>query len=56
MKHGSAHVFDMHYTPPEEVLAAASAGGLSLLHKERDEAAGSGAESFVYVFQKSGRL
>ncbi|MFN0069654.1 MAG: class I SAM-dependent methyltransferase [Limisphaerales bacterium] len=50
--HGSSVVFDVFHTPTAEVEAAAAVGGLQLLGREPDTAAGPGVESFFYVFRK----
>jgi SAM-dependent methyltransferase len=51
-RHGSAHVFEMHYTPPEEVICVAAAAGLSLLHQEPDGSSGPATEGFIYLFRR----
>lgn len=51
-RHGSTVVFDVFYTPATAVETAAAAGGLKLLGREPDTAAGAGSESFFYIFRK----
>jgi SAM-dependent methyltransferase len=51
-KHGTVARFDVYTTPAEQVVAAATAGGLVLVHQEPDRSAGADIESFIYVFTK----
>lgn len=51
-KHGTSAVFEMYYTAPEEVARVAAWAGLTEVHREPDEAAGSGVESYTYFFHK----
>ncbi len=52
-RHGSAVVFDVHYTPREEVHATLRAAGLEPLHDEPDASAGAGTEGFIYLARKT---
>ncbi len=51
-RHGSAVVFEVYYTPREEVLNTLRQAGLESLHQEPDQSAGEGTEGFVYVARK----
>ena len=51
-RRGTAAVFDMYYTPPEEVVMVADAAGLDLLEQQSDDSAGVGIESYIYVFRR----
>jgi SAM-dependent methyltransferase len=53
-KRGSVARFDVYSLPTDQVVAAASAGGLQLAHQEPDRSAGASIESFIYVFTKPG--
>jgi SAM-dependent methyltransferase len=51
-KHGTSVIFEMYYTPSEEVVRAAAAIGLIEIHRRPDDAAGPGSLSYTYLFQK----
>ena len=51
-RHGTAAVFDMYYTRPEDVVAVAAGAGLELLIQQPDESAGVGIEGYIYVFRR----
>lgn len=51
-RHGSAVVFDVHYTPRDEVHATLRAAGLEPVHDEPDQSAGESTEGFIYVARK----
>lgn len=53
-RHGSSVVFDVFYTLPETVRAAASEAGLEFIHAEPSGDAGAGTEGFIYLFRKPG--
>ena len=53
-RRGTAAVFDMYYTPPEQVASVAARAGLDLLRQQQDESAGPGTEGYIYVFRKRG--
>lgn len=51
-RHGSSTVFEMHYTPREQVTDVLTAAGLKVLHAEPDTSGGPNTEGFVYVCRK----
>jgi SAM-dependent methyltransferase len=51
-RRGYSAVFEMHCTPMETVLGVARESRLKFLHADQDHSAGSGIESFIYVFRK----
>lgn len=51
-RHGSDVVFDVHYTPREEVHAALRAGELEPRHDEPDTSAGEDTEGFIYLARR----
>jgi ubiquinone/menaquinone biosynthesis C-methylase UbiE len=51
-RRGTSAVFEMYYTPRQEVEATAAAAGLELIHREPDASAGATVESFFYIFKK----
>jgi ubiquinone/menaquinone biosynthesis C-methylase UbiE len=51
-RHGTSALFDMYYTPRQQVEATAAAAGLELIHREPDASAGATVESFFYIFRK----
>ena len=52
-RHGTAAIFEMHFTPVSVVLETASVAGLQLIHREPDKSAGEASEGFFYVFRKA---
>lgn len=52
LKSGSADRFRVYTATVEDVVAAAKSAGLRLLHKEPDNSAGDGYQSYIYVFGK----
>lgn len=50
-RRGTAAVFDMYYTPPENVVTVAAGAGLDLLGQQPDDSAGVGTEGYIYVFR-----
>jgi SAM-dependent methyltransferase len=48
-RHGSAAVFEMHFTPTRTVEAALKAAGLRVLRCEPDQSAGPNAEGHLYI-------
>lgn len=51
-RHGSSVVFDVYYTPREQVLPVLHAAGLEPRHQEPDQAGGPGTEGFIYLSSK----
>jgi ubiquinone/menaquinone biosynthesis C-methylase UbiE len=51
-RHGTAAVFEMHFTPAEEVVAVAKTSGLREVHREPNTSGGVGTDGFIYVFKK----
>ncbi len=51
-RHGTAAVFEMHFTPASEVERVAVEAGLKLLFRVADESAGRGSEGLLFVFRK----
>ena len=51
-RHGTSVIFDMFYTPPQDVRATAAAAGLAFCHAEPSQAAGDNTEGFIYIFRK----
>ena len=51
-RHGTSALFDMYFTPSQQVEATAAAAGLELIHREPDASAGATVESFFYIFRK----
>jgi SAM-dependent methyltransferase len=54
-RHGSGAVFDLHCTPPEEVVPVAQSAGLTLKSQVQDEPVPGQPEGYIYVFRKSPR-
>lgn len=52
-RHGSSVVFDVYFTPADEVLAVAREAGLGIVHQEPDASAGENTEGYVYLFRKA---
>ncbi len=53
-RHGTAAVFEMHYTPAEIVERVALSSGLGLVHKEPCASNKGGPLGYIYVFHKRG--
>ena len=51
-RHGSAAVFDMHYTPAQTVETTMTTAGLKMICREPDQSAGENAEGFLYIASK----
>jgi ubiquinone/menaquinone biosynthesis C-methylase UbiE len=51
-KYGCGILFDMHFVPPDDIVAVATSEGLTEVHREADQSAGESIESFVYIFKK----
>jgi hypothetical protein len=54
-RHGSSEVFDMHYTPVDEVRRAVEAAGLTWVLAEPDLSCAAMMESYFYVGRKDAR-
>lgn len=52
LRHGSSVVFEVFYTPAEEVLRTLRSAGLEPRHQEPDDAGGPGTEGFIYLARK----
>ncbi len=51
-RHGSSVVFEVFFTPADEVLATLRSAGLVPVHQEPDDAGGPGTEGFIYLARK----
>jgi ubiquinone/menaquinone biosynthesis C-methylase UbiE len=54
-RHKTSAQYNMHFTKPAKVRAAFHGLGLTEIHREPDQAAGTTTEGFLYFFRKAGR-